>query len=280
MGVPAVTKKTNPIVWLLVALAFVCVMPSAKPPVDAQAVISNPNPDPVLWSGHGVPPGSTGDSGDFWINDNAPMSIYGPKAAPSTWPGPFSMVGAAGSNGTNGTNGSAATIAVGSVSPLSAGASPTIVNAGSSSAASFNFGIPAGATGATGSTGSAGAAGVNAFSAPNTRTVAFATAYQATDNTKPAMVGVEIECVVTVSLGSPTANTVELIIGSTNAVASGTGTKVDTMKSDLSVSILLSLGFTNRQFLQASLPAGYYFAARRTSGTACTVQSAFDQSVG
>lgn len=274
MGVPAVTKKIPPLFWLMVALAFVCVMPSSKPPVDAQAVISNPNPDPVLWSGHGVPPGATGDSGDFWINQDAPMAIYGPKAAPATWPGPFSLVGATGSNGSNG---SAATIGVGTVSPLSAGASPTIVNGGSSSAASFNFGIPAGATG---STGSAGAAGVNAFSAPNTRTVAFATAYQATDNTKPAMVGVEIECVVTVALGSPTANTVELIIGSTNAVAAGTGTKVDTMKSDLSVSILLSLGFTNRQFLQASLPAGYYFAARRTSGTACTVQSAFDQSVG
>lgn len=121
---------------------------------------------------------------------------------------------------------------------------------------------------------------MNAFGAPTARTLAFATAYQATTVAKPAMVGIEIECAVTVALGSPTANTVELIIGPTNAVASGTGTKVDTMKSDLSVSILLSLGFTNRQFLQASLPANYYFAARRTSGTACSIQSAFDQAVG
>jgi hypothetical protein len=50
-------------------------------------------------------------------------------------------------NGTNGTNGTAATIAVGTVTGLTAGATPTVVNGGSSSAATFNFGIPAGATG-------------------------------------------------------------------------------------------------------------------------------------
>lgn len=51
--------------------------------------------------------------------------------------------------------GAAATIAAGSATGLAAGASPTVTNAGSSSAATFNFGIPAGATGATGSTGTA-----------------------------------------------------------------------------------------------------------------------------
>jgi hypothetical protein len=39
------------------------------------------------------------------------------------------------------------------VTPLAAGATPTVTNVGSSSAATFNFGIPAGATGATGPTG-------------------------------------------------------------------------------------------------------------------------------
>jgi hypothetical protein len=63
--------------------------------------------------------------------------------------------GVAGSNGTNGTNGSAATISVGTTTTLSAGSSATVTNAGSSSAAVFDFGIPAGATGATGPAGPA-----------------------------------------------------------------------------------------------------------------------------
>ncbi len=75
--------------------------------------------------------------------------------------------GAAGSAGATGAAGAAATIAVGTVTTLSPGASATVSNAGSSSAATFNFGIPAGAagaTGATGATGAAGADGTNPFS--------------------------------------------------------------------------------------------------------------------
>lgn len=67
--------------------------------------------------------------------------------------------GPTGATGATGSAGTAATIAVGTVTPLSAGATPTITNAGSSSAAVFNFGIPAGATGATGPTGPTGPAG-------------------------------------------------------------------------------------------------------------------------
>lgn len=62
-------------------------------------------------------------------------------------PGPAGATGAAGTNGTNGTNGAAATISVGTVTSLAYGATPTIVNAGTSAAAVFNFGIPAGANG-------------------------------------------------------------------------------------------------------------------------------------
>lgn len=62
--------------------------------------------------------------------------------------------------GTTGATGSAATVAAGSVTTLSPGASATVVNAGSSSAATFNFGIPQGATGATGAAGATGAQGV------------------------------------------------------------------------------------------------------------------------
>ncbi len=56
-------------------------------------------------------------------------------------------------NGPKGDPGSAATIAVGTTTTLSPGSSATVVNAGTSSAAVFNFGIPTGATGATGAAG-------------------------------------------------------------------------------------------------------------------------------
>ena len=59
--------------------------------------------------------------------------------------------GDTGATGATGAAGAAATIAAGSATGLAAGASPTVTNTGSSSAATFNFGIPAGATGAAGS---------------------------------------------------------------------------------------------------------------------------------
>ena len=60
--------------------------------------------------------------------------------------------------GTPGAQGDAATIAVGTTTTLSPGASATVTNAGTSSAAVFNFGIPAGLKGDTGNTGPTGAA--------------------------------------------------------------------------------------------------------------------------
>ena len=55
--------------------------------------------------------------------------------------------------GTPGAQGDAATIAVGTTTTLAPGSSATVANVGTSSAAVFNFGIPAGQTGATGATG-------------------------------------------------------------------------------------------------------------------------------
>lgn len=72
--------------------------------------------------------------------------------------------------GTPGAQGDAATIAVGTTSTLAPGSSATVANAGTSSAAVFNFGIPAGQTGATGATGSQGPAGTAATIAAGTTT--------------------------------------------------------------------------------------------------------------
>lgn len=74
--------------------------------------------------------------------------------------------GTAGATGATGSAGAAATIAVGTVTPLAAGATPTVANGGSSSAAVFNFGIPAGATGATGATGPTGTTGATGATGP------------------------------------------------------------------------------------------------------------------
>lgn len=69
--------------------------------------------------------------------------------------GTAGATGATGATGTAGAAGAAATIAAGTATGLAAGASPTVTNSGISSAAIFNFGIPAGATGSTGAAGAA-----------------------------------------------------------------------------------------------------------------------------
>jgi collagen triple helix repeat protein len=88
------------------------------------------------------------------INTGANVGGTGPQ-------GPQGPTGSAGADGT------AATVTVGATNTLSPGQSATVTNSGSSAAAVFNFGIPAGAAGAT---GSAGAAGSNAY---NTTTASF-----------------------------------------------------------------------------------------------------------
>ena len=64
-----------------------------------------------------------------------------------------------GPQGATGPTGSAATISVGTVTTVSSGTPAAISNGGTSSAAIFNFQIPAGPTGAAGTAGSQGVAG-------------------------------------------------------------------------------------------------------------------------
>ena len=68
-------------------------------------------------------------------------------------------IGPEGPPGQDGADGAAATIAVGTVSGLPAGSTPTVTNTGTSAAAVFDFGIPAGADGQTGPAGPGVAAG-------------------------------------------------------------------------------------------------------------------------
>lgn len=73
--------------------------------------------------------------------------------------GPTGPTGPTGATGATGATGSAATIAVGTVTTGTVGSSVVITNVGTSSAATFDFTIPVGATGATGATGPAGPTG-------------------------------------------------------------------------------------------------------------------------
>lgn len=138
-----------------------------------------------------------------------------------------------------------------------------------------------GATGPTGATGAAGAAGVNAFGAPNSRTLALATAYQATDPTKPAVVTINITSTANFSLSGGTTNSADLLIGATNGVAGGTGTVIN--KYSNSITGTIAVGLNQNSVMAVSytiaLPVGYYFAVRQTAGTV-SITSAFDQSVG
>lgn len=91
--------------------------------------------------------------------------------------------GSAGTNGTNGTNGTSATITVGTTSVLASTALPTVTNTGTSSAAIFNFGIPAGSAGTNGTNGTSGISGVISVVAPITNTGTSSSAILGLDQT-------------------------------------------------------------------------------------------------
>jgi hypothetical protein len=187
---------------------------------------------------------------------------------------PVGLTGSSGNNGTNGTNASNPNFTFPTPTAIGPGGAPTVSVSGTYPNLAITYGL------VTGATGSQGPAGVNAIGTGNSRSGAFATAYQATDPTKPAYVTVFYSCTLTAALLSPAASTIELRTGSTNSVATGGGIQADTFSNSLSVSIVLSLGWTGSGTLRAFLPTGYYFAARQTAGTACTFVSVLDQSQG
>ena len=76
-----------------------------------------------------------------------------------------------GETGDKGDPGIAATIAVGSVTGLDAGASPTVVNSGTATAARFDFGIPKGDKGDTGDPGHTPQRGVDYWTAEDVEAV-------------------------------------------------------------------------------------------------------------
>lgn len=177
-----------------------------------------------------------------------------------------------------GADGKAATIAVGTVTQLAAGAIPTVTNSGSSSSATFNFGIP------TGQPGTRGADGISYTpQIPQARTISPATAYQHTDPTKPARVVVNARATQSVTLLALTAaDKVELRIGPTAAsvLSSTTGYQVGVWESAITgLSVMIGASVQDGGQLTADLPAGWYFAVNRISGTNAQIVNCFTQSM-
>lgn len=126
-----------------------------------------------------------------------------------------------------------------------------------------------------------GTAGVNAFGSPASRSPSLATAYQATDPTKPAIVTINLTSTANFSLSGGTTNTADVLIGATNGVAGGTGTIICKYANSITGTIAIGLNMNSQAAYTctANVPIGWYWAIRQTGGTV-TITSAFDQSVG
>lgn len=111
----------------------------------------------------GLPSGEKGDKGDKGDIGATPTVAVGTVSALSAGATPTvtnSGTSTAARFNFGIPSGTAATITVGTVTGLAAGAAPTVTNAGTTSAAKLNFGIPAGAKGDPGAKGDKGDPGI------------------------------------------------------------------------------------------------------------------------
>jgi hypothetical protein len=174
----------------------------------------------------------------------------------------------------------------GAIGPAGATGSKGDIGSNGTPGATGETGVqgPIGATGATGAQGTAGAAGVTvAPGVPNARTLAFGTVYQATAVAKPALLSVMIDVGYSVSVASTQNDTVELRIGAASTgLADGTGgVAIASFRSSLTgILLVVGMGSADRNQLNAMLPPGWFFCVRRVTGTAATINAAFDQPLG
>lgn len=115
---------------------------------------------------------------------------------------------------------------------------------------------------------------------PNTRSLSLATAYQATNTAVASVVTVNLSSTAALTLGGGTTNTADVVIGSTNAVAGGTGTIIGRYANTLTGTLIVGLAVNTNANSTVTfvLPAGWFFAIRQTAGTV-SITSAFDQSI-
>lgn len=120
-----------------------------------------------------------------------------------------------------------------------------------------------------------------AIGTPNARTLSLATAYQATDTAKSAFVTVTLSSTAALTLIGGQTQTAQIVIGSTNAVAGGTGTAISTVNNSQTGTVVVGIALNAGQTVSYTvpLPTGWFFAVRQTSGTV-SIASAYDQSLG
>lgn len=210
-------------------------------------------------------PGGAGfmaSNGTAWVTNQGPAGTTGSTGATGAT-GPTGLTGPTGATGVTGPQGP-----IGNTGPQGV--------AGATGATGS-----AGATGATGPAGADGSAGVNSFGSPTSRSLSLATAYQATNTAKPAIVTINITSTANLSLSGGTTNSATVLIGSTNGVASGTGTIMCPYSNSSTGTLTIGLNTNTISTLSCTvaLPTGWYFAIRQTAGTV-TITSAFDQQVG
>ena len=113
---------------------------------------------------------------------------------------------------------------------------------------------------------------------PTTITLSLATAYQSSDPAKSAVISLNINSTASLTLGGGTANTGQVVIGPTSAVASGTGTVIGVYRNTLSGTVVVGVGMNSDSAsqIQFVLPIGWYYAVRQTAGT-INITSAFEQ---
>lgn len=219
-------------------------------------IVSDPSQDPTL-TGPAGPQGLPGKDGAAG-KDGAPGrdGINGANGAPG-------KDGISGTNGRDGLNGAAG-------------------KDGAAGAAGKDGAV--GPAGAPGKDGATGPAGPSAIGAPTARTISAATAYQASDKTKPAIVTINVASTAALTLTGGQTHTAELLIGPTAASVTGTatgGTAIARYSNSNTGALTIGLAIStiDGKPITAHLPAGWYFALRIVSG-AVSIVSAFDQAVG
>lgn len=121
--------------------------------------------------------------------------------------------------------------------------------------------------------------GAYAIGVPTTRSVALATAVQCSNAAQPCLFTFTLSSTSSISLGGTSNNEGQIVLGATNAVASGTGTVTAVYRNVLGGTLVVGLNLTSQQAntYTVPVPAGYYVAVRQTAGSGLTVVSAYDQ---
>lgn len=110
---------------------------------------------------------------------------------------------------------------------------------------------------------------------------AFNTAYQPS-TTKPTLLSASVSAAYNVTLASAMTDSVQLVVGPTNAVASGTGVVVAEFNAGLTgIAVSVGMGATIPGHLFAAIPAGYFFAlVKPAASTRVKINSATIQTMG